>query len=67
MAISRISGMVSMSSVESQTIWTNQQVAQLRTFVNQDVPLDEIAQRLKRSPAAIKFEAATLGLSLNTK
>ncbi|MGO9372591.1 MAG: hypothetical protein ACLQBD_10900 [Syntrophobacteraceae bacterium] len=67
MAISRISGMVSMSSVESQTIWTNQQVTQLKTLVNQDVPLDEIAQRLKRSPAAIKFEAATLGLSLNTK
>ena len=67
MAISRISGMVSMSSVESQTIWTKQQVAQLKTFVNQDMSLDEIAQRLKRSYAAIKLEAATLGLSLNTK
>ncbi|MGA2226924.1 MAG: hypothetical protein ABSH41_21020 [Syntrophobacteraceae bacterium] len=67
MAISSISGTVYTSSAESQTSWTKQQVAQLKALVNQDLPIDEIAQRLKRSPAAIKFEAATLGLSLDTK
>jgi hypothetical protein len=29
--------------------------------------LDEIAQRLKRPPVAVKLEAAALGLNLNTK
>jgi hypothetical protein len=67
MAISSISGTVYTSSAESLEIWTKQQVAQLKIFVNQDVPLDEIALRLKRTPAAIKLEAAVLGLNLNTK
>lgn len=67
MAVSRILGTAYTLSAESQTSWTKQQVTQLKTLVTQNIPIDEIAQRLKRSPAAVKFEAAALGLSLNTK
>jgi len=67
MAISSISRTVYTSSAESQASWTKQQVEELKTLVNQNMPIDDIAQRLKRSPAAIKFEAEALGLSLDTK
>jgi len=67
MAISSISGTANTSSVESQTIWTKQQVTQLKALVTQGVPLAEIAQRLKRPPATIKLEAAELGFNLNAK
>jgi hypothetical protein len=67
MAISSISGTVYTSLAQAQTIWTKQQVTQLKTLVNQNMSLDEIAQRLKRRPDAIKVEAAALGLNLKTK
>lgn len=67
MAISGISGTVYTSLAQAQTIWTKQQVTQLKTLVNQNMSLDEIAQRLKRPPVAIKLEAAELGLNLKTK
>ena len=67
MAITSISGTVYTSSVEPQATWTEQQLALLKTLVDQDEPLEEIALMLKRSPAAIKLEAAALGLSLKTQ
>jgi len=67
MAITSISGTVYMSSAEPQTTWNEQQLTLLKNLVNQDEPLNEIALILKRSPAAIKLQAAALGLSLKTK
>jgi hypothetical protein len=67
MEISSISRTVNTSSAESLAIWTKQQVTELKTLANQNMSLDEIAQRLKRPPAAVKLEAAALGLNLNSK
>ena len=67
MAINSVSGTVYRSLAESQTTWTQQQVTQLKTLVSQDMFLDEIFQRLKRPPAAMRFESPPLGLSLKTK
>lgn len=67
MAISCISGTVHLLSADALTIWTKQQVAQLRIFVDQGMPLDQIAFRLRRTPLAIKLQVAVLGLNLNTK
>jgi hypothetical protein len=55
------------SSTEQQPSWTKQQIDQLKTLLDQNLPLDQIALRLKRSPVGIKFEAAALGLKLKTK
>ncbi|MGA2400904.1 MAG: hypothetical protein ABSG91_04250 [Syntrophobacteraceae bacterium] len=67
MAISGISATSYTSSVTSQTAWTNQQLSQLKNLVAQGQPLNVIAQRMGLSVSAIKQEAATLGLNLNTK
>jgi hypothetical protein len=62
-----ISATTNTASVELQTIWTKQQVTQLKTLVQQGMPSDQIAMRLKRPLSAIKLEAAALGLNLNSK
>jgi len=67
MAVTSISGTVYTSSAEPQPTWTEQQLTLLKSLVSQDEPLEEIALMLKRPPAAIKLEAAALGLSLKTK
>ena len=67
MVIGSISGTVNSLMVESQTIWTKQQVTQLKTLVDQGMPSDQIALRLKRPLSAIKLEAAALGLNLKAK
>jgi len=68
MAISSISGTgYTSSSANSQTTWTNQQLAQLQTYVKQHLSVNEIAQKLNRPVSAVRAEAAALGLNLNSK
>jgi hypothetical protein len=67
MAVTSISGTVYTSSAETQTVWSEQQLTLLKSLLSQNEPLDEIAVMLKRSPAAIKLEAAALGLNVKTK
>jgi predicted DNA-binding protein YlxM (UPF0122 family) len=68
MAISSISGVGYTSSSESsQTTWTNQQVAQLQNYARQHMSVNEIANKLNRSVSAVRSEAASLGLNLNSK
>jgi hypothetical protein len=40
---------------------------QLRTLVNQGLPLDKIANRLDRPASDIKVKAAALGLNLSAE
>ncbi|MGO9020396.1 MAG: hypothetical protein ACLQVJ_18825 [Syntrophobacteraceae bacterium] len=68
MAINSISGTVyTSSSTVSQTTWTTQQLAQLQNYVQQHMSVNEIADKLNRPVAAIRAEAAALGLNLNSK
>ncbi|GEM_PF-2870736 len=68
MAISSISGTgYTSSSANSQTTWTNQQLAQLQTYVKQHLSVNEIAHKLNRPVSAVRAEAAALGLNLNSK
>jgi len=67
MQISSVNGMTSTSSAGSQQSWTSRQELQLRTLVNQGLPLDKIANRLDRPASDIKVKAAALGLNLSAE
>ncbi len=69
MEISRISGTgyFSSSSAASQTIWSSQQLAELQSYVQQHMSVNEIAIKLNRPVSAVKAEAAALGLNLDSE
>src|SRR5208283_1393338 len=55
MAINSISGTVyTSSSTGSQTTWTTQQLAQLQSYAQQHMSVNEIADKLNRPVAAIR-------------
>jgi hypothetical protein len=67
MAISSISATGSTSSANSQSNWSTQQLAQLKNYVQQNMSVNEIANKLNRPVAAVRSEAAALGLKLQSK
>ncbi len=68
MSISSISATGSTSSAAySQSNWTAEQLAQLKSCVLQNMSVSEIASKLNRPVAAVRSEASSLGLNLKTK
>ncbi len=68
MAIGAISGVgYTASAGDSLSSWTPLQLTQLRTYVEQQMSVNEIAQKLNRSVSAVKIQATALGLNLGSK
>jgi hypothetical protein len=46
--------------------WTLQQETQLKNLIETNIPMDEIANQLNKTPGAIILKSQRLGLNLNT-
>jgi predicted transcriptional regulator len=44
--------------------WTDSDIAELRSFVDQEMSVEEMAEELGRTPAAVRAQLAKEGISL---